>query len=353
MTMTTTLDDVARAAGVSRSTASRALSGSPLVSAATRAQVEQAAERLDYRINRMASALRSRQSRLIGLVLNNLINASFHTIAEVVQRRAADHEYQVLLCITDADPRRERAVLNTLADHKVDGLIIIGSSEHAATTNRMLAAGTGIVNVIRAPGESAAPSVLAADRDGAHEATSYLLGLGHERIGFIGGPEGTNSGRERFTGYTSALGEGTVAVDPRLVQRGPFDPEFGVTALGTLLDGCPDMTALFVANHEAAFGALPSLVARGIRIPDELSLICYEDIPWLSWWHPPVTVVDNGARELAELAMDLLLQQMSRHVNGPATQETRAGRAYRVGAQLIVRSSCQALTSAPAGCADG
>ena len=106
--MMTTLTDVARAAGVSRSTASRALSGSPLVSGATRAQVEQAAEQLGYRVNRMASALRSRHSRLIGLVLNNLINASFHTIAEVVQRRAADAGYQVLLAITDADPRRER-----------------------------------------------------------------------------------------------------------------------------------------------------------------------------------------------------------------------------------------------------
>src|SRR5712672_208223 len=89
----------------------------------------------------------------------------------VVQHRAADQEYQVLLCITDADPRRERSVLNMLADHNVDGLIIIGSSEHASTSNRMLAASTGIVNVIRAASESAGHAVMAADRDGAHEAT--------------------------------------------------------------------------------------------------------------------------------------------------------------------------------------
>lgn len=343
--MTTTLNDVAQAAGVSRSTASRALSGSPRVSAATRAHVQQAAERLGYRVNRMARALRSRQSRLIGLVLNNLINASFHTIAEVVQRRATDHGYQVLLCITDADPRRERSLLNMLADHNVDGLIIIGSSEHAATTNRMLAAGTGIVNVIRAPVDSAAPSVLAADRDGAYEATAHLLKLGHRQIGFIGGPEETNSGRERFTGYASALRELGLAAEPRLVQRGPFDPGFGVTALSAVLEEAPGMTALFVANHEAAFGVLPALNARGIQVPDELSLICYEDIPWLSWWHPPVTVVDNGPRELGELAMDLLLQQMGRQPGSPARTEARSGRTYRVGAQLIVRSSCSASVS--------
>jgi LacI family transcriptional regulator len=342
MAMTTTLDDVAQAAGVSRSTASRALSGSPLVSAVTRAQVTQTAERLGYRVNRMASALRSRHSHLIGLVLNNLINASFHTIAEVVQRRAADAGYQVLLCITDADSRREREVLNMLADHNVDGLIIIGSSEHAGTTNRMLASGTGIVNVIRSPADSAAPAVLAADRDGAHEATRYLIGLGHRHIGYIGGPESTNSGRERYNGYRSALLEGGIAVDPRLVRKGPFTPGFGQSALGDLLDECPEASALLIANHEAAFGALPALIARGISVPDELSLICYEDIPWLSWWHPPVTVVDNGPRELAELAMDLLLPQMSRPEPGTDPAAGRPGRAYRVGAQLIVRSSCAA-----------
>jgi len=338
--MTTTLDDVAKAAGVSRSTASRALSGSPLVSDATRAQVTQAAARLDYRVNRMASGLRSRHSHLIGLVLNNLINASFHTIAEVVQRRATDEGYQVLLCITDADPRRERAVLEMLADHNVDGLIMIGSSEHAATTNRMLAAGIGIVNVIRSPGDSAAPAVLAADRDGAYEATSYLIGLGHKHIGYIGGPEDTNSGRERFNGYRSALLDGQVTFDQRLVRKGPFAPQFGQSALGALLDDCPELTALLIANHEAAFGALPALIARGISVPNQLSLICYEDIPWLSWWHPPVTVVDNGPRELAELAMDLLLPQMNRAEGGTGRADGRSGRAYRVGAQLVVRSSC-------------
>ena len=337
--MTTTLGDVAQAAGVSRSTASRALSGSPLVSAATRAQVTQAAERLGYRVNRMASALRSRHSRLIGLVLNNLINASFHTIAEVVQRRAADEGYQVLLCITDADSRREREVLNMLAEHNVDGLIMIGSSEHAGITNRMLADGTGIVNVIRSPGDSAAPSVLAADREGAYEATAYLLGLGHRAIGYIGGPDSTNSGRERFAGYQLALTEAGVTPDAGLVRKGPFTPDFGQSALGALLDGRPDTTALLIANHEAAFGALPALIARGVSVPGQLSLVCYEDIPWLSWWHPPVTVVDSGPRELADLAMDLLLPQMSRAEGGPVALDGRPGRAYRVGAQLIVRSS--------------
>lgn len=335
--MAVTLNDVAAAAAVSRSTASRALSGSPLIAEETRRRVEATAARLGYRPNWAASALRTRQSKLIGLVLNNLINASFHTVAEVVQRRAAAEGYQVLLCITDADPQREAAFLRTLQDHSADGVILIGSGKNVTLTNRMLRDGTAVVNLIRAPNGTASPSVLAADRDGAHEATRYLLELGHTRIGYIGGPPSTNSGRERFAGYSEALREHGLQVDDTLVVQGPFDPEFGRSATSRLLDTAADMTALFVANHEAVFGALPTLVERGVAIPTDLSLICYEDIPWLRWWRPAITVVDNGATELGELAVDLLLQQIQRRsADGSST-----GRTYRVGAQLVRRDSCR------------
>lgn len=337
--MVITLQDVADVAGVSRSTASRALSGSAAISAQTRNEVESAAAQLGYRVNRMASALRSNNSHLIGLVLNNLINASFHTIAEVVQRRAHDEGYQVILTITGADPKRERELLDTLGDHHVDGIVVIGTGTSAHTTNRLLCSGTAIVNVIRAPIESAAPTVLAADRDGAFEAVRYLLSLGHRRIAYIGGPAGTNSGDERYAGYQAALADNDVPIDSRLVERGPFDPQFGKLAAGAVLDRRPDATALFAANHEAAFGLLPALVARRVRVPEDLSLICYEDIPWFTAWQPSITVVDNGAPELANLAMDLLLQQM----NGRLPAAGRRGRTYRVGAALVQRASCRAV----------
>jgi LacI family transcriptional regulator len=330
-----TLQDVADAAGVARSTASRALAGSPLISRETRAAVTSAAGQLGYRVNRVASALRSRRTHLIGLVLNNLLNASFHTIAEVVQRRAYDEGYQVILMISDADPKREQQLLSTLAGHHVDGLIVIGTGQNVGQLNRMITEGTPIVTAIRGPAGSLAPAVLAADRDGAHEATQHLIGLGHRRIAFIGGPETTNSGVERHAGYVAALGEAGIDVDPALVARGPFDPSFGSRAAAQLLD--TDATALFVANHEAVFGALPGIVSRGVRVPDELSLVCYEDIPWLQTWAPPITVVDNGPRQLADLAMDLLLSQLERPA--PTAVGNAAARTYRVGAALIERRS--------------
>lgn len=340
--MTVTLQEVAAAAGVSRTTASRALSGATAIAPDTRRLVEAAADRLGYRPNRMASGLRSNESKLIGLVLNNLLNNSFHIIAEVVQRRAAVEGYQVLLCITDADPERERSVLNTLSDHRVDGIIVAGTGKNAALLNGARDNGTAVVALIRSALDSKAPAVLAADREGAQEAVEYLLRLGHRNIGFIGGPPGTNSGDERFSGYLAAIADAGLTVDHQLVRRGPFSPEFGATAVTDLLDvrRGAGMTALFVANHEAAFGALPTLAARHVRIPEDLSLICHEDIPWFQWWHPPVTVVDNGARELGDLAMTILLEQLGRRRLARQLDSEPWGRTYRVGAQLTLRSSC-------------
>jgi LacI family transcriptional regulator len=343
--VTVTLRTVAAAANVSVSTASRALAGSPLISAETRAIVDARAAELGYRTNRAASALRSKRSHLIGLVLNNFINQSFHTIADVVQRKLRAEGYQLILSTTDGDPRAEENLLLTLADHGVDGVMIIGSGQNAGVTNTFLDQGMAVVNVIRSSRDSIAPTVLAADRDGAFEATNHLESLGHRRIGYIGGVESTDSGRERFAGYAEALQRRGIPVDEQLVIRGPFTEQFGADAMTELLSRKTGITALFAANHEAVFGILPVLGARGVRIPQDLSLICFEDMPLLQMWQPPVSVVDNGAAQLAELAVDLLLNQIKATTQDGSSPERlrKLTRTYRVGAQLVPRASTTSL----------
>jgi LacI family transcriptional regulator len=331
--MAVTLRDVARAAGVSRSTASRALSGSTLISPATRVAVEASAKALGYRVNRAASALRSNRSHLVGLVMNNLINATFHTVAEVVQRRAVEAGFQVILCITDADPQRERDVVRMLADHGVDGAIMIGTGRNLAAVDELRARGCAVVDLIRSTPGASAPTVLADDVHGARAATEHLIGLGHRDIGFIGGPGEADSGRERFEGYASAMRAAGLEIPERLVRRGPLTSNFGVEATESLRAEGGEMTALYAANHEAVFGVLPTLVAHGVSMPAELSLICHEDMSWLELWRPGVTVIDNGATQLATIAMDLLLQQ----IRDPMSFEART---YRVGSRLVQRESC-------------
>lgn len=340
--MTVSLEDVANAAGVSKSTASRALTGSPLVSEATRDRVRAAARQLNYRVNRTASALRSKQSHLIGMVLNNLINASFHTIAEVTQRIAARHGYQVILCITDGDRDREKDLMSMLIEHNVAGMIVAGSGQNGSLSNSIQQQGIAVVNIVRSVANSTAPTVLGDDFNGAREATRYLLSLGHERIGYIGGPQDVTSGHERFGGYRAALADYGQDVSLPLVVKGPFDPTFGSAAVEQLLSGPIRPTALFAANHEAVFGVLPALASRRILIPEELSLVCYEDMEWLALWQPPVTVVDNDAHGLATLAMQLLLNQLS-DTTGPASSSQQHQQTYRIGARLVLRDSCRQL----------
>ena len=342
--MAVTLRDVAMAANVSISTASRALSGSPQISSETRALVERTAAAMTYRPNRAASGLRSNRSQLVGLVLNNLVNASFHTIAEVVQRRLAEEGYQLILGTTDADPQKEGKLLHTLADHGVDGVIVIGSGQNAATANTLMAEGIAVVNAIRSSRDSAAPTVLAGDRGGAYEATDHLISQGHRRIGFIGGPETTDSGRERIDGYRDALENKGLSPDPALIVQGPYNPQFGAEAVCRLLDRSPGMTALFAANHEAVFGILPTLNSRGIRIPDDLSLVCYEDMDLLRMWQPPISTVDNGAHQLAELSVDLLLRQIRNRARAGSEPGAEGNsRSYRVEARLIKRKSVSVI----------
>ncbi|MDR1798379.1 MAG: LacI family transcriptional regulator [Bifidobacteriaceae bacterium] len=335
--MTATMRDVAEQAGVSMSTASRALRGSPLISEATRAKVSAVAQQIGYRPNQAARTLRSGSSHLVGLVLNNLLNVSFHVIAEVVGRKLAHAGYQLILGTTDGEPKAEKALLEALADHGVDGVILVGTGQNAATTNQLQRDGIALVNVIRSSRDSASPTVLANDREGAYEGTRYLLELGHRRIGLVGALDTADSGRERLRGYTDALESYGLSPDPALIQRGPFTKEFGVEATQSLL-AAGGMTALFAANHEAVFGVLPTLMAAGVRVPEDLSLLCYEDMPILELWQPPISVVDNGAPSIAELAVDLLLDQLAGREGSRA-----AARAYWVGAQLVRRGSCVPL----------
>jgi LacI family transcriptional regulator len=271
-------------------------------------------------------------------VLHNLLNNSFHSVAEVVQTKLGSAGYQVILCITGDDAGREAQYLEMLADHQVEGVLMVGTGRNPGLLKSLADSGLPMVELLREAPGAPLDTVLASDTQGAYEATRYLLELGHRRVGLIAGPEQVTSGRERSLGYIQALAEADIPVDPQLVYRGPFIPETGTTGAAALLSLPNPPTALFISNHESVFGALPVLVQRKIQIPSRLSVICYEDVPWFTWWSPPLTVVDSGPGEVANLAVDLLLKRMAAK---QASQEAPHRFAeYRVGARLTIRASC-------------
>ncbi|CAN5200490.1 LacI family DNA-binding transcriptional regulator [soil metagenome] len=333
--MSVTLKDVAEAARVSISTASRALGGGGLASERTQARLTRIARELGYRPNPIARGLKTGQSRLVGLLIHNLTNASFQVIAEVVQARLKALNYQMLLCIAGDDPEQERDTLNTLADHRVDGLIVVPTGKNGPQLTA-LASELPIVCLIRRDTKTDLETVLADDPQGAYVGTRYLIELGHRRIGFVVGRPDATSGRERLSGYMRALREAGIPVDEEMIHAGHFEPETGSVACRKLLDLGKPPSAIFVANHEATLGALRVIAERGLSIPDDLSLLCYEDMPWFAWHRPAISIVDNGARDLANLAVDRLLHRMES--KGSVGDDVRE---YRVGARLVKRDSCR------------
>lgn len=336
--MSATLSSVAARAGVSTSTASRALSGHPAVLPRTRERVLAAAEELRYQPNRMASALRTNRSGLLGLVVNQLRTATFHVIAATLQEWAGEHGYQVLVCTTGGDPEREATFLQTVRTHSFDGVVIAGSGANADLVNGLLDDGRAVVTMNREVPGARAPSVLADYEAASRLAAEHLLSLGHTRIAAIEGPPDVTSGRAHHAGLTAALRAAGLELDPGLVQRGSFDWFFGRDAAEALLSVPEPPTALLVSNHEASFGVLPVLADRGVRVPDDLSLICTEDEPFFTWWTPALTTVDNRAAEQARLAAELLLGQLTGELE--AEPSTRL-----VAPQLLRRGS----TAAPGG----
>jgi LacI family transcriptional regulator len=338
--MSVTLKDVAEAARVSVSTASRALGGGGLASERTQQRLARIARELGYRPNPIARGLKTGQSRLVGLLVHNLTNASFQVMAEVVQTRLKAIGYQMLLCIAGDDPQQEKDTLATLADHRVDGLIVVPTGKNGAALTALQAGDIPVVCVVRRHEASELETVLADDPQGAYLGTRYLIELGHRRIGLVVGRQDTTSGRERLSGYVRSLREAEIPLEDGLIHAGHFEPETGVVACRQFLDLAQPPSAIFVANHESALGVLRVTAERGVSIPGDLSLLCYEDTPWFEWHRPAISVVDSGARELANLAVDRLLHRIEAkndHKNGHAAP---GGRDYRVGARLVKRDSC-------------
>jgi LacI family transcriptional regulator len=312
-----TLRSVAAAAGVSTSTASRALSGHPSVLPATRARVEAAAAALSYEPNRTASALRTRRTGLLGLVVDNVRTATFHTIAETLQSWAAQHDYQVLVCTTGGDAGREAAFLQTVRAHHFDGVVLAGSGANAGLVNDLLDGGRAVVTMNREVPGSRAPSVLSAYEDAARLATDHLLDLGHTRIAAIEGPPEVTSGRLQDAGFHGAMAGRGVGIAEELVHRGPFTYDFGRAAATALLALPDPPTALVISNPEASFGVLPVLAAHDVAVPGQLSVICTEDETVYQWWSPPLTVVDTRAEQLAQRTGAMLLDQLNGARPGP------------------------------------
>jgi LacI family transcriptional regulator len=324
-----TLADVAREAQVATSTASRALQESPRISETTKMRVREAARGLGYHPNRLARSLRTQTASLVGIVVPDIGAPFFSRVVKGAQEVLEQNRIAVLVMNTEREPAREAAALQTLREHRVAG-VLVATSGGSGDDSRFpivyfdnIVPNRGVGNVTRA------------NVAGMQLLVGHLHGHGHRRIGYIGGPPLLTSGIERLEGYRAAVQELGLAARDDYVQFGEktWSAHSGADAMSRLLALDDPPTAVVTSGESFAMGALSACRLQGLRVPDDLALVSFDDPPFGDLLDPPLTALARNEEEMGRLAASLLLHALqATAVPQPAE--------VRLPVQLVVRRSC-------------
>ena len=312
-----TIQDLARAAATSPSTASRALSGNGYVAAGVRARVLEAAERIGYVPDDNARTLRNRTSRAVGMLISDLRNPFYANLAAGIEEQLRSAGYHVIVVNNDGEEEAEVEGARTFLAVRVSAVIITPVSERAV--RMLMNDGVPVVQADRMVEGLTSDGVLVDNVRGAREVTEHLIGLGHTRIALLIDETDWTTGAGRLAGYRAALRAARVPMDPGLVVPTRFQPEAARDAVAALLDRRPDVTALFAANNMLAEGAFQALQRAGRRIPDDLSLVAFDDVPWMSMVSPGITTVDQHTDDLGRTCAQLVVDRIAGSAVGQAT----------------------------------
>ncbi|MFE0722551.1 LacI family DNA-binding transcriptional regulator [Streptomyces mutabilis] len=338
-----TVKEVAARAGVSTATVSRVMGGTYPVAEATRLRVQQAARELDYVLNASARGLRSTTSNTVAFVVADVKGPFFSLIADGVEQQATAEGRLCLVCTTHNDPDRELAVIKLLREQRAEAIILVGGAVQTPEyTERMVklahsldAEGSRLVLCGRPSlGPDVPETVVEYDNEGgAFAMTSHLLSMGHERIALIGVGDHTTAA-QRVRGYHRALEARGVPFAPELVLRGDHRREEGYQATRELLRRKEQFTALFAVTDIIAAGAMKALREAGVRVPEDVSLVGYDDIPLSQDLTPELTTVHVPHEELGRTSVRLALNREQ----NPVQHVT-------LGTHVVVRQSAGAATS--------
>ena len=327
-----TIVDVAREASVSSSTVSRVLNNYPHISIDKRERVVAAMNRLGFVANPVARSLAGGQTQMIGLVVIDLLTEYVAQILQGIDEELAASQYDLTVYTTHQRRAKETHHIHSLTQGLVDGLLLILPLDPGAYSDTLHRNQFPYVVIDHQGFDSYSSTVVATNFRGAREATEYLLRLGHRRIGFIAGNTQTSSAFERLEGYRAALAAFDVTFDPEMVEVGNFVQPTGSTAAHKLLDHPNPPTAFFATNDLTAFGAMEAIRSRGFSIPDDFSVVGFDDVPRASYVYPPLTTVRQPLVEMGRTAVRLLMK----HIEAPERPVER----IVLDTELIVRATC-------------
>ena len=310
--MAVTIKDIAKAAGVSHSTVSRALKDNPLISPETTARVQALAEEMGYIPNTIAQNLLAQHTDTIGIVVTTIADPFMTQVVEGIEMRANEAGFNILLSMSHNDPDREMAVVETFQRRRVDAIIVTSSRVGSLYNSQLNKTHIPVVLINNQQEGQYIYSVAVDDQHGAQLAVDHLLALGHHKIGYLGVPDRPKSDQRRLAGYHTAMAEAGELPPMVFNVPGTIDNDFarGEAALDALLQA--RVTAVFCYNDMTAIGLMVACWRRGITIPDDLSVVGFDDVASASYATPPLTTIHQPRHKLGTLAMSMVLDLLDK-----------------------------------------
>ena len=307
------LIDIARRAGVAPITVSRVINNSGYVSPATRERVEAAVKELGYVPNTIARGLRSKRTHTLALIVTDITNPFFTSMARGIEDVAGAANYTVIYCNTDESETKEEKYANMLAQRRVDGVLLVPSCGNAKTIKFFESNNINVVLLDRRISSVKADLVCSDSVDGANRLVKLLIGLGHKRIALVTGPGDVSTSADRVAGYQQALREAGLSGN-ELIYYGAYNEQSGYELTNQAMKQSPAPTAIFGGNNFIAIGAIKALHDQKLDVPGDISVVCFDDLPEAMFMKPFLTVARQRAYEMGQLGTELLLKRISGEV---------------------------------------
>lgn len=331
--MAVTIKDIARKAGVSYATVSRALNNRPEVNEKTRREIQKLAEEMGYKPNALARSLVTRESKTLGLIIPDITNPFFPEVARGAEEAAAQAGYSIFLCNTNWEEEKERKYLALLEEKRVDGIILASVINDEQQMMEYLAdSAVPLIMINRVLKNIQAHYVVIDNVRGACLVMEHLIENGHRDIAFVGGLSHVEATRERLQGYKMMLGAYDLPVRPELIRLGSFKRESGYSNALELLKLSPRPTAIFAANDILALGVLQAAADMNLRVPGDLAVVGFDDIPFASYAEVSLTTVAQPKYAMGEMAAKILIEEIK---EGPSREKKK----IILQPELVVRRS--------------
>jgi len=334
-----TLRDVARSANVSIAVASRALGHHGYVSDEKKQKVQTAAKKLGYAPNMLARSLKTASTSCLGIVISDITTNFFTLLVRGADDVGRQNGYHLIVCNSDEDPEKEKVHLEELWNRKVDGIILCPTEKNLLQLRMFRRSGMPMVLVDRRIPQLDAVSITVDNRLGAFEAVTHLIRHGYRRIAIMKGLPGIASLEERYEGYVQALQRAGMDADPQLVRYGELSAEVSLTRAGELLDSKDRPDAFFISCEAMIVGTITAIQRRGLRIPQDIGVVAFDDPLWASILQPPLTTVRQPSYSVGTIAAQTLISQLARKGGDPVKEN------LTLRPELIVRSSCREQVS--------